>query len=1003
MGELTIRRNRGPSVTRYQSGGRAEKTSGSAPGQKTARSTGLTVSETLRQLMTRMSQAEVRTRESRRTLQTGEGVLAEVQDSLSRMEELARQAGGETPDRAALQAELEALRGEIDRMIGSAAAGEVPLFLDGDPEDGMEALLPAALGEENGGAAQGAVLPEWLTAALTRDIPAPEALLAALGLDKTASGAELLAAIANSPLEPGSAAGSLAALYLGAVIAGADPSGEIDPETALEGLRQLLERISEGVPPDQAIEELTGGVFTGLEDFQSQFTGGTAPGLEDFLVGLLLTEGGPVLPDSVLALLTGLEGRSLELLMDLLTASQSAGAPEEQTTKDASVPPERGAEGGSSPVTVLRLGPAQVLSREPEALSFREGEGVLTVDGSRDVTLRGTEESIPVLRITGSGRVILQNITASALVIDASSARVFTLGRSEVGEVRLERDSSLTVEGTGLLKLGVLRGDRTNVLRMTGGAVVLTGPDGRTLGALTVPVVLEGAASLAARADSVKSPAGEPLEPFDVVWKTLGWSAVSAAAVDGRQTGLSPGGGHLPEFARLWLTRGDPSHGNPIHTLFLRGRDEAGQLRSRYAYLRWNQTMRAFEELSMYPNPFTVVGGEAGQDWQYEEETHTLRILSARVTAISGGSGTDAGQKPYSGRVALADGIGRLELSLEGVMCRVTRGRAFSLGRENQVTLLLPGGTSSCFESGAGCAGISLGEGTSLRIDAADPRDSRTPVGELTAAGRGGGAGIGRDCGAGRDRTGRILICGGAVTAAGSGGGAGIGAGKNGFMGSITITGGTVTSTGGQGGGAGIGGGLNAPVGDISIRGGRISAFAAHHAAAIGAGVQGECGDILITGTARIVKALGGSPGADIGACLFGGCGEVLISGGADIGSARLWTQAGVSLPAGEGAVTLPRFRLSSRALQLNSLSLSTREDAWAARRTVEAGRRWVSQLQRAYSALHGQLDQRGSLRDGDDARSLLDGMRQSLLLQPEQAVQTHGRRGKEDVQQLLK
>lgn len=410
----------------------------------------------------------------------------------------------------------------------------------------------------------------------------------------------------------------------------------------------------------------------------------------------------------------------------------------------------------------------------------------------------------------------------------------------------------------------------------------------------------------------------------------------------------------------------------------------------------------------MYPNPFTVTGGESGRDWAYDEATHTLHILTSQVTAISGGAGTDANQAPFSGRIALADGIGSMELTLGGVVCRVSSGRAFHLGRANDVTLLLQSGTSNLFESGAGCAGISLGDGTSLRIDAPG---SRSIAGALTATGGAGGAGIGRDSSGSRDRTSRIVICGGVITATGTGGGAGIGAGKHGYMGPVTITGGMVTSTGGTGGGAGIGGALGAPAGDISIRGGTVSASAANHAAAIGAGILGASGDIRIDGTARIAKALGGDPGADIGACLFGGCGDVFISRGADIGSARLWDRPGISLQMGEDTVTLPQFRLSSRALQLNRLCVSTPEEARSARAVIEADRRWVSQIQTAYSALYNRLGQSFSIlqsaeedapvRDAASAGTLLRNTRQSILLQSSQAMS--GKRDTEDVRQLLR
>ena len=311
------------------------------------------------------------------------------------------------------------------------------------------------------------------------------------------------------------------------------------------------------------------------------------------------------------------------------------------------------------------------------------------------------------------------------------------------------------------------------------------------------------------------------------------------------------------------------------------------------------------------------------------------------------------------------------------------------------------------FESGAGCAGISLGDGAQLRIDA--PRGPG-PTGMLFATGGSGGAGIGRDGGGSRDQTSGIRIQGGVITASGNGGGAGIGAGKHGFMGPVTVTGGVITATGGSGGGAGIGGALGAPVGDITIRGGAVTAVAVWHAAAIGAGVQGTSGDILITGAARIVKAQGGNPGADIGACLFGSCGKVQVSDGANVGGAKLWTNRGISLRMGdEAAVTLPQFRLSSGALRLDAVHVLTREGARAAEATLEADRRWVSQIQTAYRALYVRLERSGRTRRGGPVRDsgaadlLLEDTRRFILRQSSQAMHTHSGRSGEDVGQLLR
>ena len=1017
MSELTIRRDREISAARYRAAEKAEKTEkGGGPIQRTEKTPGFTLSETLRQLLSGSSRTESQIRESRRTLQSGEAVLAEVQENLSRMEALAREAAGEgETDRDALQAQLDRLRQEIDRIMRSAAGG-ADLFLDGDLEDGADALLYALLSD----AAAGQDLPGWLTqGGLTAD-----QILSSLGLDKTASGADLMAAIIGSSLDGNSAAGRLAALYLGAVIAGGGIDGTASMEMALEGLRQLMEKVAQGVPADQAVAELTGGTFTSLSDFQSQFTSGTAPGLEAFLTNLLLTGEGDLLLDfpAIPPLLAGLEGMNLELLMNLLSSGESASgeaaAPPVLPEAEAALVPAGGPDAAPPPedpaLSVMDLGSVRVSGQDLSGVSLGDN-GVLIVAGQGDVTVEGAGPDGPEILLTGSGTVTLRNVSAPLLTVDGSGVQLAGAGENTLQTVRLRPGAVLTLDGGGFLRMGSLEAAPTALLRLRPGAAAEVRRGEDSMGGTRIPVILEGPASLAVQADRVSDPRGRSLDPVDVIWKALlpGWSAVTAMAVDGRQVRTHLPGGELPALVRLWLGKGDGSQGHPIHSLAFWGRDGAGRAKTRYAYLRWNQQTGSFQEINMYPNPFTVTGGEADRDWVYEEETQTLRILSSRVTAVSGGSGTDASQTPFSGRIALADNIGSIELTLGGVVCRTSSGRAFSLGRENNVTLLLQSGSSSLFESGAGCAGVSLGDGACLRIDRDGSPGGRGPAdGSLTAAGGPGGAGIGRDSGAGRDRTARIHIRGGVITALGTGGGAGIGGGKGSPMGSIVITGGVIDATGGPGGGAGIGGALAAPVGDISIRGGTISAAAADQAAAIGAGVRGACGDILITGTARILKALGGNPGADIGACLFGGCGQVLISGGADIGSAKPWTRTGISLEMGADTATLPQFRLSAKSLRLDGLSVATREQARAARRTVELDRRWVSRIQDAYGALYGQLEQsfsglygsqpEGPVRDSVSAGALVTDMRQSILRESARVIRTHSRRTKECVWQLL-
>lgn len=915
MSELTIRTDRRFPAVRSQGAAKGEKAADGAAASGTAKAASA-APEILEQLTRTDSRAVRQAREALRGLQNGEGALAELEDSLNRLGELARRAAqGGTADREALQSELERLQKEVERILNTGIS-----------------LLPESGGEAGAG-------------------------------DR------------------------LAALYLGAVIAGGgELPAQISPEQALEGLKLLLAKVAEGMDPDQAVALLTGGRFTGLAEFQTWFAGSEIPGnLPD---GLLVPGGlSLALPDlSALLPLLELGGSDRELMTQVLTALKSLPAGLETA--------QAGGGEGSAPssVPVMRAGEFQAAGRDLSGVSFRAEDGRLTVEGESDVTLRGTERQGGAVVLAGSGTVTLRDVRAASLTAAAPQTRIFTAGETAVGELRLEAGSVLTVDGTGPLRVSVFQAGEGALLRLAEGAAVMPERPGEEPAVLTVPVVLEGPASLAAAPRAgVRSAEGKALDPFDVLWEKLlpGWTGVTSVAVDGKQARMSLLRG---DPVRLWLTKGE--HGYDIHDLVLQGRDEAGHPQTRYAYLIWSQRRKAFEETAVCDNPFSVTGGEPGLDWVYEEETRTLRILSDRVTAVSGGGR----EGEPSGRIALADGIGTVRLTLEGVVCRTAAGSALCLGRDNDVTLLLQDGTDSRFESGPGCAGISLGERASLRLDRAAPGESgRGGEGALTAAGGEGGAGIGRDGGAGRDRTSSILILGGLITALGGASAAGIGAGQHSAVGAITIAGGTVVSAGGTGGGAGIGGALNAPAGDIRIRGGRITAGAAGHAAGIGSGVQGACGDILITGTARIVKADG------IGACPLGGCGRVTVSGGADIGAARITTQADVS----PEEAPPPQLRLTLEGLGLDRLRVRTLEEAQRAVPGVDKALRRLAALRRVYGEVYARAEQGGSLgirpaagelvRDTGSAGELLDGLKRSAP----QAVKAHGRPG--EAGQLLK
>ena len=119
MEKLSVRRTRAYMLDRYQSVNKGEKATGAAKAHpaKSGQAADM-VSEALEKLMGRMDKVRQQATEGRRTLHMGEAALAEVEDTLGQMEELAHRAaqGGEA-DRTALQDELERLRGEVERIV----------------------------------------------------------------------------------------------------------------------------------------------------------------------------------------------------------------------------------------------------------------------------------------------------------------------------------------------------------------------------------------------------------------------------------------------------------------------------------------------------------------------------------------------------------------------------------------------------------------------------------------------------------------------------------------------------------------------------------------------------------------------------------------------------------------------------------------------------------------------------------------------------------------------
>lgn len=689
----------------------------------------------LRQLLGRAGEAEARIQAARQSLKANEAALEETKDGLEHMESLAKESAGEgRPDRVALQEEMSRLRQELMRILGGTAA----------------------LSTEGGGKSGISELPQWLLWGLA-DSPDPAQLLAALGLDESAGSSGIMAALRDLPLDdPG--AGYLAAVYLGAVIAGGG-TDKLDPSEAAEGLLRLLEAIENGMSPDEAVSGLTGGLFESLEEFRQQFMEGLAPGMESFF-GSLLLGGVFSLPD-LMELLSNGGGAEADLLMVLLAALESA-----DSADSAPANPEEGAAGEAARGETAQLpqqdmGGAIAQSRDLSGTAYDPETGAVIIGGEETAVLGAREIQAPDL--AGRGEAALEQTEARQVTVNSPRAQLRTQGETDLRELRFGEKATLTLTGSGLTRIGGIKGGPDNVLRLREGAFILEGQE-----ELPVRVVVDGAAVLQAPKEShVFNALGEELEPYDLMWKSMfpQWDSIEGMVIDGRHAQMALLKSAQPDMARLWLLKGDPSQGYPAHLITLRGRDRAGELRTRYVYLQWSRRQRKFLPVSMFPNPFTVAGGQEDIDWRYEEESRTLRVLTGRVAGLTGGMGTDAEGCPFSGRLALADGIGRVDLTLDGVVCRVPSGRACSLGGGNRVTLLLKRGTESLFESGAGFAGISLGDGTSLCIDQTGTPEPDIAEGSLTAMGGSGSPGIGRDSGRGRERAASIMIRGGRVTA----------------------------------------------------------------------------------------------------------------------------------------------------------------------------------------------------------------------------------------------
>ena len=97
---------------------------------------GLSISEKLRSQIRGLNRGASNGQDGISWVQTGDGALNEVHDILHRMRELTVQALNDTnseEDRAALQAEVDSLQSEIDRITDTTQFNEKNIFAEHEP------------------------------------------------------------------------------------------------------------------------------------------------------------------------------------------------------------------------------------------------------------------------------------------------------------------------------------------------------------------------------------------------------------------------------------------------------------------------------------------------------------------------------------------------------------------------------------------------------------------------------------------------------------------------------------------------------------------------------------------------------------------------------------------------------------------------------------------------------------------------------------------------------
>lgn len=781
-------------------------------------------------------------------------------------------------------AAVQKARADLEATI---AHEMIHAFMDEATTNGMLGLNPSDMSQDRSKFR----FPGWFIEGMANTASGPTGWVhkyagsTGLKISETSTDAEILNQIKTHKLNDVASVnkygtGYLACMYLGAKITGYT-SGPVDATDISKGLSRLMDAVIGGSSLDDAIRDLAG--FDNIADFVDKFNDGTCPGMFDFARELQRSRGnglGGIVTGNLAATDVAEDTDIVTTLFQLDTTSQtvqnyypagyvvgsggSVGVPGE-------VPTDYGTDYGDF-----------IISGDLSCVTY--SDNTLTINGTGNFKIRmkdGAASSADKIVLAGGCTVTLDGVKTTGEVEIQGAVEIDTDGANEINRLAMKNSAEVTFGGGGQLKTAVMTADNTNKVTVNSGAVIVGDGTG-TIPIDSGKVTVNNAASLAANLRGVTN--------YDVDWSKLGdMQTITSITLDGGKTDLLLNNGDSGS-----LRIEDESN---IHSLIFKGTDASGNTITRTQFAQWDAAGSVWKPA----RPFEVTGGTEGTDYEYGEDGTTLIIKSgAAMTVTGGGKIVDAKGNSYYGRMVIDSGS-TANLTLDGITIDATKNGGDVAGIEIKsgadVTFTMKG-TNTVTGSGK-AAGIQVASNTNEKTVTIDMTDGSTLEATGGTVGSYGGAGIGAAWEVDASKTNLVITGSGTIKATGGNGGAGIGGSEGGFIGDITVDGGssgtlTINTLGGSHG-AGIGAGgwvatCSNPnrqgAGDIVIKGDvDITAGSAYHGTGVGSACHSSVGDITIgeigaDNSLVKIKTTGGDDGAAIGAGWNGTVGNIIINSG---------------------------------------------------------------------------------------------------------------------------